>query len=201
MNYSIGVDFDGTIVIYDELFYDLAIQKNLISLETPKIKKEIRNQIQRLPNGDAEWQKLQAIVYGEKIKEANPAEGVLDFFDLCKRNDIKINIISHKTRYSNSGESKIDFIISANEWLKINGFFDKNLISGDNVFFEPTRKDKIRKIKDLNCTHFIDDLEEIFSEEEFPQEVKKILYAQNKPNTTTELTTDSWNEITKYFFK
>ena len=40
---KIGIDFDNTLVIYDQLFYKVAIERNLIPLEKVRSKLEIRN--------------------------------------------------------------------------------------------------------------------------------------------------------------
>ncbi len=203
MNYSIGVDFDGTIVCHDNLFYYLALQKNLISIETLPIKREIKTQIRKLPNGDLEWQRLQAIVYGEKIVDAKPIKGVLEFFEECKKRKVETYIVSHKTQCSNLGESNKDFRLAAMAWLTTNKFFnDASALTPKKVFFESTRNEKIEKISHLKCTHFIDDLEEIFEEKTFPLEVKKILYSQNhKTNISVDFVADNWHEINKYFFE
>jgi hypothetical protein len=58
-------------------------------------------------------------------------------------------------------------------------FFDRDGLglTRQDVFFESTRSDKIERMKVLRCTHFIDDLEEIFLDTSFPEGVQKILYA------------------------
>ena len=44
------------------------------------------------------------------------------------------------------------------------------------VYFEATRQKKIRKIKELKVTHFVDDLIEVLQDPQFPENVSKILY-------------------------
>ncbi len=79
MNPIIGVDFDNTIINYDELMYNLALERGLIDSHIKKQKKSIRDQIRSLPEGEKAWQHLQASVYGHKIREAQLIAGV-DFF-------------------------------------------------------------------------------------------------------------------------
>ena len=54
-------------------------------------------------------------------------------------------------------------------------------IPKENVFFEATRTEKIARIKALDCTHFIDDLEEIFLDPEFPETTRQFLLGPNTP--------------------
>jgi hypothetical protein len=43
------------------------------------------------------------------------------------------------------------------------------------VYFEGTRTEKIARIVALGCTHFIDDLEEVFDDPAFPSGVERLL--------------------------
>lgn len=54
MNYVIGIDFDNTLVSYDDVLYDEALQRGLIHLDSGKGKKDIRDMIRRKPNGEIE---------------------------------------------------------------------------------------------------------------------------------------------------
>ena len=62
------------------------------------------------------WQRLQAAAYGARIQEAAPAAGVDEFFAYCRQHSIPICIVSHKTEYSNLGESCINLRTSAMAW-------------------------------------------------------------------------------------
>ena len=48
-------------------------------------------------------------------------------------------------------------------------------IPESNVYFESTRAEKIERIIALSCTHFIDDLEEVFDDPAFPSNVERLL--------------------------
>ena len=63
------------------------------------------------------------------------------------------------------------------------GFFCSNGfgIPIERVFFESTRAAKLERICALGCTHFIDDLEEVFSDPAFPARVLPILFAATSP--------------------
>ena len=72
--------------------------------------------------------------------------------------------------------TKTNLRTAALEWMQKNNL----VISKDNIFFESTRQDKIKRIKELECTHFVDDLEETFEESSFPKKVKKILQGRKQ---------------------
>jgi hypothetical protein len=84
-------------------------------------------------------------------------------------------------------------------------------LSAHQVHFTLTRGEKVQKIQQLGCTHFIDDLEEIFHEEGFPQGVTKILYAPGESRSRASrhstaadgsiIHLKDWGEIYDYFFR
>jgi hypothetical protein len=200
----IGVDFDNTLVTYDELLHSLAVQQGLIHPTAEKNKKCIRDQIRQLPDGEIEWQRLQALAYGPRIVEARLIDGVWRFFKLCKQNKVKVYIISHKTEFANYDETHTNLRKAALDWMVANHFFQEEGfgLSPETVFFGAIRQEKIEYIKKLNCTHFIDDLEETFFEETFPSNVEKILFAPHpQPADLPGVkVVTSWQEVSDYFF-
>ena len=199
------MDFDNTIVSYDAIMHKVALEQGWIEPQLQKSKKQIQDHIRLTSDGERKWQQLQAIVYGQRIRKAQLMEGVLDFLQSCTKHEIKVYIISHKTRYSNLGESKDDLRVAALDFMRQNGFFDENLLNlpVDSVYFESTREEKVSRIETLHCTHFIDDLEEIFLEKSFPKTVEKFLYDPYQWYTpSSELRiVKHWGEIYEYFFK
>ncbi|MBI3457756.1 MAG: hypothetical protein HY002_18420 [Candidatus Rokubacteria bacterium] len=201
----LGIDFDNTVVRYDELLLREAGRRGLIPPETMAwSKREIRDRIRRLPEGEREWQRLQALIYGAKIQEATPAPGVAEFFARCKAHAVEVFIISHKTRYAALDERGIDLWDAAMAWMRSHRLFDAEGagLSPQRVYFEPTRAEKLARIKRLGCTHFIDDLEETFLEPAFPQGTQKILYATAGPSTHLPgvRVAASWQDITEGLF-
>ena len=66
------------------------------------------------------------------------------------------------------------------KWMQKNGLFNDFDISKNDVYFESTKNNKIRRIESIGCTHYIDDLVEILTDELFPINTKKILFSNNK---------------------
>ncbi|MBU1932064.1 hypothetical protein KJ965_05210 [Patescibacteria group bacterium] len=200
----IGIDFDNTIVSYDEIFYEEALSRGLIRSGTEKRKMVVRDNIRKLPDGDIEWQKLQAVAYGQRMKEARIISGVREFLRTCAINNIMFYIISHKTEFANYAETKINLRSEAIGWLKNKGFFKSNEFdfSLNNLYFAFTRPEKIEYIKQLKCTHFIDDLEETFLDASFPVNVNKILFNKSCKNASLKDISvfSKWEHITKHLF-
>lgn len=195
----IGLDFDNTIICYDLLIHALAIERGLISPPFPPQKKIIRKQIIQA-YGDEEWQKIQAIVYGERIGEATAAPGVEQFLEQCRKQQIPVYIISHKTEYSNLLQGGTNFRTAALKWMEQQQFFSRFGLQPSKIHFTSTREEKVQKIKELGCTHFIDDLEEVFQEKNFPAGVIKILYAPEGKAVPGVIPMKQWGKIYDYFF-
>ena len=62
----IGIDFDNTIIKYDNLFYEIALEKKLIPKTLQKNKEEVKNFFIN-NNIENQWTMLQGEVYGSKI--------------------------------------------------------------------------------------------------------------------------------------
>ncbi len=205
MDLVVGVDFDNTIVDYDALMHSIAVQWGLISPHEVKSKQNIRDKIRKLTDGEIKWQKLQGIVYGPKMEEAQLIDGVKDFFQLCKSHKTPIYIISHKTEFANYDETQTNLRKTAITWMRKNYFFkaDGLGLSENDVYFESTRLEKIKCIQFLKCTHFIDDLEETFLEKAFPVNIEKLLFTSHKKRSQSNEIQfySSWEQIRDHFFK
>ena len=198
----IGVDFDNTLIIYDELFGRLAEEKGLIDGRTVQSKTGIRDAIRRLPDGEVQWQRLQAAAYGPRIGEARLADGAREFLDRCWQVEAKVYVVSHKTELAGYDETNTNLRHAAVEWMKGAGLFRPGGLVPEAVRFGSTREEKIAHIRDLGCTHFIDDLEEVFREESFPAEVERILYAPHAgPRSWPGVrVATSWKQIRECMF-
>ncbi len=196
----IGIDFDNTIVIYDDVFYKYASNLSLILPNVAKNKQVIRDAIRLLPEGNKKWTELQGLVYGYYMDEAKLAEGFEKFLKECYTHSIKISIISHKTFYPAMGP-RVNLHEAARRWIENKSFFSKYELSENDIIFEENLEGKLNQIKTRGCTHFIDDLPEVLFHVNFPSNVGKILYLNKEENRQNVLFFKDWNEIKKYFIK
>src|SRR4051812_2180242 len=172
----IGIDLDNTIISYDALFHLVALEKRLIPGDLPAKKNAVKQCVQGR-HGNATWTRLQAEVYGPRLEQAVPFDGVIEFFLHCRAAGLSTCIISHKSRFPALGEPH-DLREAALGWLERKGWFDANGIglSRSDVEFHDTRQAKVHAIGQRCCTVFVDDLPEVFSEEDFPSETSRILF-------------------------
>jgi hypothetical protein len=201
----IGIDFDNTIICYDEVFHRLAVEAGLVAPESPRKQKAVREAARRSPEGDLAWQRLQGQAYGPRIQEATPAPGALAFLEKCRAAALEIHIISHKTQHASIDPSHTDLQMAARGWLAQHGFFSEATgLDSRHFHCGATRAAKIDWIRETRCTHFVDDLEETFREQEFPASVQAILYAPGGEAAPGDLrglvVARSWFEIQERIF-
>ena len=171
---KLGLDFDNTLINYDEVFFKLALEKNLIPPSINKDKKSVRKYF--IDNNiEDEFINLQGEVYGLKVLEAKQSFGMFEALRSLKDN-YELIIVSHKTKYPYSGK-KYDLHKAASNWLEVNKFFDQNglAIKRENVYFEITKENKISRIEQLDISFYIDDLQSILSM--INPSIKRILYS------------------------
>jgi hypothetical protein len=196
----IGVDFDNTIVCYDELFHRVAVEQGLIPASVPVTKSAVRGYLERCGKGDA-WTELQGYVYGERLQEAVPFPGVLEFFGRCALAGWPLAVISHKTRRPVIGPP-FDLHRAAHRWLEAQGFYDPGRIglSRDRVFFELTQPEKVGRIARVGCSVFIDDLPEVLTHPDIPVGVRRVLFDPHDRHGADERLQrmTSWAEIERW---
>ena len=204
MNRTVGVDFDNTIVDYDQVIRDAAVRHGLAISDGLENKKSVRDALRQLPDGEQRWREVQAEVYGVNMAQARLADGVDRFFLVCQQHSVPVFIVSHKTEFAAADNTRTNLRQAAMNWMTDHKFFESDGLgmSRSNVYFEETRLEKLERIKQLDCTHFIDDLEETFFEESFPEGVAKILYTAEPPAKKMPelMVTTTWSEITEHLF-
>lgn len=198
--FRIGIDFDNTIACYDRVFCDVASAMGFVTHGDMSSKENVKERILSRPDGDLDWQRLQGQVYGRYMLQAKIFSGFFEFLYLSKLRGHEVFIVSHKSEFGHFDDDRISLRDQALRWLQENNFFDGNDISlsRQEVFFESTRAEKIRRIHDLGCTHFIDDLCEVFEDPLFPSEVKKILFRPNSSDLQPDLSKEisaSWRDL------
>jgi len=174
--YTIGIDLDNTIVRYDQLFHDLALEENLIPKHLPSTKTAVRD---FLINNDQEdeWTKLQGRVYGESMSRAAPFPHALKTIHKLHSDDaLNVVIISHRSRYPYLGD-KVNLHSSAIQWLSKYG------LGHIDVHLKESTDAKIKAIQDNRCTVFIDDLPELLLHTHFPKKTRRIWFTPNSQQT------------------
>ena len=201
----IGVDFDNTIVCYDDVFHRVALEQGLIPATVPASKREVRGYLEQCGKANA-WTELQGWVYGVRLQTARPFPGVLEFFRSYVRSGACLCIVSHKTRYPALGPAH-DLHEAAHQWLEVNGFYDPGQIglSRDRVYFELSQQAKVDRIAQVSCTFFIDDLPEVLTNPDLPVRVHRILFDPHGQFVTKEdcsferfYPAASWREIRRF---
>ncbi len=173
---KVGIDFDNTLVCYDEVFHRVAREMRVIPEEVPPNKTAVRDYL-RSSGREPIWTEIQGIVYGPRIQDAVPYPGAIEFIkDACGAGH-ELFVISHKTRNPFIGAA-YDLHEAAAGWLAGKGI-DRILarsVPEPVCFFELTKEAKLERISKVGCDFFIDDLPEILTHPLFPAGVKKICF-------------------------
>lgn len=196
----IGLDFDNTIVCYDRLFLQGAVERQLLPHDFVGGKRAIRDAIRQLPDGNWEWTKLQAHAYGPGINGATPFAGVLGFIDAARRCGCSLSIISHKSRYAAADPDGVDLRNAARHWLVESGITSEARVPAAATYFEDTIDEKLARIGTVGCTHYIDDLEEVLLHPAFPSNVQRLLFSSDaSPHAAFKCFSD-WLALTGELF-
>ena len=174
----IGLDFDNTIIDYDQVFWDAGREQGLIPEHVPISKSAVRRHL-RSHDREDDWTRLQGYVYGLKIRDARPFPGVRDFIRWCRQNNWETVVISLKTRRPVLGPAH-DLRQAARNWLADHGFFDSapagSGLDPTKVFFLGSKADKLACIARKGCHYFLDDLPEFLAEPDFPRTTRPVLF-------------------------
>ena len=181
----IGLDFDNTIICFDEVFRQAAKQRGLLPADFSGSKRQVRDAIQLLPEGELKWQALQGYVYGKGIQGATPFAGLEDFLRRARSHGDTVLVVSHKTEFGHFDPERVNLRQAALQWMQGRGFFAAQGFSllPENIHFASTRSEKLIRIGELACDVFVDDLEEVLADPEFPSFVRRILFSEHAENT------------------
>lgn len=191
----LGLDFDNTLISYDQLFRKVALEKGLVPEQTPPQKNAVRDYLRQQGRED-DWTSLQGEVYGLRILEAEPYSGMRAALDALAARSVPMCIVSHKTRQPYRG-APCDLHAAARRWLLQEGFHDASGLGWpeEHVHFEPTKEAKVARIVELGCTHYVDDLPEILAM--LPEGIEKILFTASgeAASAPTWKRMTSWSEL------
>ena len=188
----IGVDFDNTLVSYDEIFHRVALELGAIPAATPKSKVAVRDSLRR-EGREALWTEMQGTVYGTRMDEVEAYPGALEFLRWAADNGIHVCVISHKTRHPFLGP-RHDLHAAARRWMERH-------LGAVPAYFELTKEEKLQRIGTCACAHYIDDLPEILLAPGFPAGVERVLFDPDGHHAPPPgvLRVRSWREIRKHF--
>jgi hypothetical protein len=193
----VGIDFDNTIITYDDVFRATAKAAGLIAPGFTGNKQAVRDTIRLLPDGELAWQRLQGQVYGKGIGGAAMVPGVATFLRRCRAEGCAVVVVSHKTEYGHFDADRVNLRKTALDWMAGQGLLgaDHGIALAD-IHFESTRAEKLARIATLSLTHFIDDLEEVLTDLDFPPNVERILFADgSQPASPSYIRCSTWRDI------
>ena len=195
---KIGLDFDNTIVNYDKIFYDVAVEWEIIPKHIPANKLSVRNFL-READKEERWTEMQGYVYGARMDGAQLYSGLINFIQQVKKAGYNLMIVSHKTPYPFLGP-KYDLHAAARKWIEKNICTENNsFFNAENIFFEPTKEKKLERIAQLKCDIFIDDLPEIISSPNFPKSASAILFDPDNVHTSFALQRSGIRVLSSWF--
>jgi len=199
----IGLDFDNTIVCYDRAVKILAKKLKDIPPSIAITKPSLRDFLRSAGRED-EWTELQSELYGPGMLYAEPYEGVVGSIKELKRHGHDLVIISHRTRYPYSGR-RHNLHYHAKKWISKNlathdlfSDADRSKKRFDTAHFLESKDLKLMMIKKLGCNIFVDDLLEILTHVDFPNETAPIHFAPNHKSCECNgiKTVHNWQELT-----
>ena len=192
----IGLDFDNTVVSYDVLFKNLALERELVPEDFPANKTFIRDHL-RATGRELIWTAMQGEAYGPRMGEAVPFLGVKNAIARLTQSGVDVRIISHKTKFPFSG-AQFDLHGAAQAWLEKENFWTAAVgMQRQHAFFEPTKELKLSRIASEGCAAFVDDLPEILLTPLFPANVRRYLFDPEEVHPPREglQVLSSWDEF------
>lgn len=173
----LGIDFDNTLVCYDQLFHRLAVEGLHIDAAEVAVSKTAVRDAMRAVGAEDDWTRIQGIAYGPRILEARPFPGALDFLRAACTLGWDLAVVSHKTLHPIAGP-RFNLHDAATHWLRAHGFLHEPStgLSPERVYFEPSKGRKYERIAGLGCDLFIDDLPEFLADPAFPSRTVRVLF-------------------------
>lgn len=168
---TFGFDLDNTLIDYSGAVKEYCkIKKINVCADI----KTLREQLNLNELSDHQWQLAQGWLYTEGLQFAQPALGSIDLCNYLIQEGYRLYIVSHKTFYTPDFCGRIPLRDLATNWIKkstIAKYFEET----NQIYYEPTRDLKVKRICELSLDYFVDDLEEVFTEPEFPINTKCFL--------------------------
>lgn len=171
MRKSFGFDLDNTLIDYSGAVEEYCRIKTLMPCTNIGM---LREQLGKNSSSDHDWQLAQGWLYTEGLRFAQPGLGSIDLCKYLIQEGYQLFIVSHKTSHTPDFCGNTPLHDLANNWIKkssIANYFKET----EQIYFEPTRELKVKRIRELALNYFVDDLEEVFNESGFPINTKSFL--------------------------
>ena len=189
----IGLDFDNTIVCYNEAIALLAEELFELPAEVPRTKLGLRNYL-RAAGREPEWTAFQGELYGPGMRYAEPFDGAIATMKQLVAGGHELVIISHRSRRPYAGYPH-DLHAAARSWvtdcLQSIGLFEEES-NNSKVHFLETRDQKLTMVGKLGCAALLDDLPEVLAAPSFPCDTYRILF---DPSREAQLPKQSNNDV------
>ena len=137
------------------------------------------------------------------MASAQLMDGVGEFLHHCRATGQTVFVVSHKTEFAHYDKAKINLRKAAFDWMSVRGFFSEGgfALRPNCVYFESSRAEKLHRIGSLQCHTFIDDLEEVLLDPNFPKGVRAILFSKNPVDASSEVVhCSTWRDVSKRIF-
>jgi hypothetical protein len=151
LNRNFGFDLDNTLIDYT---ISAKIYSKSNNLENCEDIKSLRSLLRTNDPTGYSWQKAQSWIYTEGLSFAYLNTGAIE---LC--------------RYLDSKNFRLQI---ATQWL-MDSDLSIYFANKESIHYESTRLSKVKKIRSLNLNYFVDDLIEVFTEYEYPKDIKSYL--------------------------
>jgi hypothetical protein len=196
----IGIDLDNTIINYNSAFRIGALRVGHENCRKCTTKNQVKSKILDGIDGQMKWEMLQGKIYGEWIDLAKIYSGFFRFLKRAISRDFYICIVSHKTEYGHHCKKNISLRESAKYFLRSKGIeVEEGNHEKIRICFLNTKSEKIRKIHELKLDYFVDDLLEVFQDENFSSQTKKILFDDGiKVNNSSIRSANNWDDINQF---
>jgi len=178
----IGLDFDNTIVCYDNAISHLAKEILNVPKDIARTKTGLRDYL-RAVGREREWTAFQGELYGPGMRYAEPFEGSIKTMQELEAKGHELVIISHRSRRPYAGEAH-DLHCAARRWVA-DHLNSVGLFIGERaaVNFLETREQKLKHLAETECRAFVDDLPEVLEAKEFPTSTTGILFQPSGINS------------------
>lgn len=188
-----GLDLDNTLIDYQRAYGFLVAEVLSTSeFENQVLDKDAAKNLILEHKGSLAWTEAQGKLYSEYLTHADFFPGALDFLKSAQQLGLEIKIVSHKTKYPFVGP-RVDLQACAEKWLHDKLPYDIfRPVLSKNLFFEETKDSKVKRILELKCESFVDDLAEIL--EALPTNIARIHFRGSSENGKF-VKVSSWTEL------